>query len=123
MRGNDCSGFERAFVHALALWIAGEVVGDDVEPYPDFVRRVTEGLARIVEAAPKGARIAVVTSGGPVGVLVQQALGVDANRGLELILAVHNAAFTELHATEGRLRLFQFNAVPHLEEHGLLTHV
>ena len=63
---------------------------------------------------PGSRRVAVFTSGGPIGVAVMTALGAPDRRALELNWRTRNASLTHFLFSGGKISLDGFNATPHL---------
>ena len=110
-----------AFRTILARWARGEWTHDAVEHVDAFVARVRTGLDRVIRAAGAKARIAIMTSAGPIGVAVGFALGSDAERMVRTSVVIRNASITELKFRSRefawqpeQLSLFTFNGVGHL---------
>lgn len=112
--------FDRLFQAMMRHWLAGAFDGLGVEPYPDFQARIERGLESILRTAGRGARIAVVTSAGPIGAALRRALNLQPWDGMRATFMVANTAMSELLARPGELTLSSFNCVPHLEP-GLMT--
>ena len=71
------AGFQRLYVEATTRWAAGTDDGDYAETWPAFRERVAGALARAVaagEQAAAGADVVVVSSGGPIGLVVAELL-------------------------------------------------
>jgi broad specificity phosphatase PhoE len=116
--------FQKMFEALMNRWITGELDSDDVESWRAFRARVQRGLRTITRPARNGAsgrRVAVFTSGGPIGVAVQLALDAPDRSGLEINWRVRNCSLTEFVFSGERLSLDTFNAVPHLDDAALLT--
>ena len=113
--------FQRMFEPLMLCWIAGELDAPQVESWRDFRERVRQGLRRITRDGARGRRVAAFTSGGPIGVAVQIALGAPDRTGLELNWRVRNSSLTEFLFSSGRLSLDSFNAIPHLDDPALRT--
>jgi broad specificity phosphatase PhoE len=113
---------DEAFQTVLGRWARDEWAVDGLERVSGFVARVREGLGRIFCAAGSGARLACVTSAGPIGVAVGLALGVPAEeRMVRTSVVIRNASITELRfRTQGfdwrpdQLSLVTFNVTSHL---------
>ncbi len=112
---------DRAFHMILAKWSRDEWAFDGVERVDSFVARVRAGLDRVLRAASSGARIAAVTSAGPIGVAVGLTFGIPAERMVRTSIVIRNASITELRfRSEGfdwqpdQLSLVTFNQTSHL---------
>lgn len=111
-----------AFEDVILPWARGELRSGELETYAAFEDRVRRGLGRIVERHGRGERVAVVTSGGPIGVAMHIVLGLDGERAMHLAWVVANTAVSELRHRGGELGLVCFNTTPHLPERGLVTY-
>lgn len=121
----DRAAFHRYFESALGAWTRGELTAPGTETWPDFQARCARGLARIVELAGRGRVVAVCSSAGAIGGVLQQVLGLDDANTIRLQLTLYNCSVTRL-LTDGRVvSLESFNGIPHLERPGrtsLITH-
>lgn len=112
---------DEAFHALLGRWSRDEWAVDGVERVGDFVRRVRTGLDRVLRAAGSGARLACVTSAGPIGVAVGLTFGIPDERMVRTSVVIRNASITELRF-RGRdfdwqpdqLSLVTFNLTAHL---------
>lgn len=87
---------DEAFHTILAKWASDEWWVDGVERVSAFVARVREGLTRVLASAASGARIACVTSAGPIGVAVGLTFGIPEARMVRTSIVIRNASVTEL---------------------------
>jgi len=93
------------------LWQEG-ALPDAPEPFDGFSARVAEAIAEI--AAGTGPAV-VVTSGGLIGMVMRQVMGLSIEAMSHACLAIMNTSVHQLHPVAGRPILVQFNAVPHLD--------
>ena len=134
--------FQRLFEAATRRWTSGDHEQDYSEPFASFRWRVLSALTRASVRAGPGGTVAVVSSGGPIGVVAghlvapastgapgesQQAephdgprAGPDADRIAAELWArfnavVVNTSFTRLVIGSTGPRLLTFNEHPHLE--------
>lgn len=106
---------------ALGAW-ADDALDGVTESWGVFGERVTRAGEAAAAASAEGATL-VVSSGGVIARLAQQALGVPAQVAVELNIAIRNASINEFHAGPGRLRMASFNTLPHLaHDRRLWTH-
>jgi len=111
------SSLERRAVHALLAaalhaWANGELDGAVPETWDAFGKRAAR--ARVgLDAAPRG-KILVVSSGGPITRCAQAALGCDAERAVQLNLALRNTAISEFRGGDGDWQMHIWNMLPHL---------
>lgn len=113
----DNRAFQKVFETAMEKWIAGD--GGVGESFADFHARVLRGLKAIQEG-PSNRRVVLFTSGGPIGVLVQTALGAPARSFADVNWRVRNCSVSEFAFSRDRLSLDLFNSVAHFES-GLVT--
>lgn len=114
---------DEAFHAILARWSRDEWAAEGLERVDEFVARVRRGLDRILGAAGSGARLACVTSAGPIGVAVGLAFGIAAERMVRTSVTVRNASITELRFRSrdfawrpDQLSLITFNVISHLPD-------
>jgi broad specificity phosphatase PhoE len=108
--------FQTMFEKLLVHWQSESLAIDGVESWADFRKRVAHAIEHIQKNTPPGSRVAVVTSGGFIGTVVQSVLSAPERSALELNWRVRNSSLTELVFTRQRLSLDSFNAVPHLPD-------
>lgn len=107
--------FQRLFEVVVRRWVEGTLADPEVEPWPAFHDRVNRALRRLTQEGPSR-NVAVFTSGGVIGVVVQSVLGAPQTAAIELNWRVRNGSLTGLLFSGGRISLDYFNATPHLEE-------
>jgi broad specificity phosphatase PhoE len=106
---------------AISAW-AQDALAAVPERWSAFGERVARAGAAAAQAGRDGA-VLVVSSGGVIARLAQQALEVPAARAVDLNLAIRNTAINEFHAGRGGLRFGSFNTLPHLaHDRRLWTH-
>lgn len=106
--------FQRMFERLMDSWLAG-ATADGVEAFEAFHARVEQAHRRVLEAEGSR-RVAVFTSGGPIGVCVQLLVQAPKNMALHLNWRVRNGSLTEITFSGlKRTSLDSFNATPHLE--------
>ena len=106
--------FQRMFEIAMLAWLEGAEV-EGVEPWPVFRDRVREEIAAVMGASGNARRVAVFTSGGPIGVAVQTAMTAPDRSFLEVNWRVRYGSVTEFVFGGGRFTLDSFNSIAHLE--------
>lgn len=114
--------YQKMFETAMRHWLAGEIRMDKVESWMDFVARVESAIRTITSTAGSGSHIAVFTSGGPIGVAMQYALGTSPETTLQLSWMVRNASLTTFLFTQGKFNLSSFNESPHLVDRGMWSY-
>lgn len=82
------------------------------EDFPDFQMRVDDAVD---DALASGQRVMIVASGGPIAVTLKRVLGLSTRATAEMLLNIRNASYHQFKYEAGRLRLSQYNAIPHLD--------
>lgn len=102
----------------MRLWAADELRSVDgrIERWREFEERVEGAMRDAMARAEGGARIAVFSSGGAIGVAVGRLLAADAERCLELGWSVQNSSVSEVRFSGDRVSLSRFNCVGHLDD-------
>jgi broad specificity phosphatase PhoE len=113
--------FQRLLEAAMLLWMDGEMTSPHIEAWPAFRERVTGALGRVMEG-PSGRRVAVFTSGGPVGFAVHVAAKAPPRTFLAVNWRVRNLSVSEFLFDHDRLTLDSFNGIGHLEERELWSY-
>ena len=106
----------------MRFYIAGDYESDGFETWRQFHDRVIGALAHIRSQDRRGRRVAVFTSGGPIGVSVQTTLEAPEQQAGELNWRVHNASVTLFTFRADRISLDQFNSIAHLTTEELRTY-
>jgi broad specificity phosphatase PhoE len=105
--------FQRMFEVLMARWVAGDVEASGFESFEAFHARVASAFEAVLKGEGSR-RVVVFSSGGPIGVSVQQALRAPKAVALELNWRVRNTSLTEYLFGRDRLSLDSFNTTPHL---------
>jgi broad specificity phosphatase PhoE len=114
--------FDKLLREVSQRWLEGEVGAPDIPSWQDFCHRVEAAIARVRAAAPKSARVAVFTSGGPTAATARLALQLTYAATLELTWSPRNASYSEFLFSQDRFSLSTFNETPHLADPALLTY-
>ena len=114
--------FQRIFEVVIGRWADGKLPLDGIEPWADFSARVQRGLAKFPANGKRGQRIAIFSSGGPVGVAMQRALDLSTEATLKAAWMVRNCSYSEFLFSAGRFTLSSYNATPHFTDPEFLTH-
>jgi broad specificity phosphatase PhoE len=114
--------FQQIFEVVIGRWADGKLPLEGIEPWADFSARVQRGLAKFHENGNRGQRIAIFSSGGPVGVAMQRALDLSTEATLKAAWMVRNCSYSEFLFSAGRFTLSSYNATPHFTDPEFLTH-
>jgi broad specificity phosphatase PhoE len=114
--------FHRLLAAVMEYWIDGSYNPPGLTAWRDWSDTVRAAFETILRRDGKGRRVAVFSSGGPIGVSVQTVLKAPENMAAELNWRVHNGSVTEFTFSTDRIALDSFNAVAHLDDPELLTY-
>lgn len=117
---NERSGIHRSHnycdIAVVRAWVT-KTHAYDGESWEEFRSRIEAALHSLRDHSRPGRKVAVFTSATPVGISVGKTLGLDEDQIWRLAGVTYNSSMTSLRLGEdGELRLFSFNAVPHLED-------
>lgn len=110
------AAFQRMFELSVARWMGGAHDSDYAETWTQFVDRVSAALSSAVEASTDDRDTVVSTSGGPIGIVMAQLLGLPPERGMALTRGLVNASYTHLLVRRSQPRLCCFNVHAHLDQ-------
>jgi broad specificity phosphatase PhoE len=106
--------FQATFGDAIRRWVSGEHDHDYAESWPFFQQRVIAALETVIAESAGGDSL-VVSSGGPISVIVQALLGLNDQRALGLNEVIANTSATRVLFSGERRSLAVFNSYDHLE--------
>jgi broad specificity phosphatase PhoE len=98
----------------LNAWMEGRTAPIGMPSYGDFLAGVTSALDH-VRARHHGAKVLVVSSGGPISSAVGHVLGTSPATTVELSMRLRNSAVTEFTFTPKRHTLVTYNTLSHLD--------
>lgn len=107
--------FEFEFNAAMDRWISGDHDDDYSESWQDFNNRVHGALDSVVERNKGAKSIAVFTSGGPISLISQALLGVEAHKIMHMNWTLMNCGITKVVTTGSRRFLASLNEHTHFE--------
>ncbi len=114
--------YQKLFEAVIEKWVDAAILVPDVESWPGFCARVGRGLSQVASSKTRGERVAIFSSGGPIGVAMQRALNLSPRDTLRVAWMSQNCSFSEFLFSGDRLTLSTFNAFPHLDDAALLTY-
>ncbi|OQX63711.1 MAG: hypothetical protein B5M56_02015 [Desulfococcus sp. 4484_241] len=114
---DEPKAFQRLFEAVMMRWVNGDpAIPHDIS-WEAFKSRVNRGIDSIMEKFGRGAHIGVFTSGGPISVSIQRALGLSGETAMQLNWQIVNCSVTRFKCTQDRIMLASFNEYPWLETH------
>lgn len=113
---------EILFQEVAAHWSSGEFETPHLETWPEFRKRVEQGIAKLKAGTPRSSSSVVFTSGGPIAATIGHVLGLSHRRTIEFVWLSRNASYSEFLFTDSRFSLSSFNSFPHLAEKSLLSY-
>ena len=111
----DKRTFQLLFEEAMNRWVSGACDVPGAVTWRGFNDRVTRGVRQIMQTQGAKKRLAVFTSGGPISVVVQEALGLTDKMAMALSWQIMNASITRFKYNAGGFALAGFNDITHLE--------
>ena len=108
--------FQILFESTVRLWTENRINSPGCEPWEIFHSRVQEGIRKIISSDTGSESILVVSSVGPLSVILKQALELSITKALELGWRLRNASVSHLLFKGERITVDHFNSVSHLLE-------
>ncbi len=96
---------------SMAIWAEGNVA-DVPESFDQFTNRISD---TVNEFCGVPGRILIVTSGGVIGMIMRQTLGLETAGLSKMMLTIYNSSFHRLLYVHDQLLVSAFNATPHLD--------
>lgn len=121
----DKRTFQLLFEEAMNRWVSGTCDMPGVVTWRGFNDRVIKGVRQIMKAQGAKKRLAIFTSGGPISVVVQEALNLTDKSAMVLSWQIMNASITRFKYNTRGLAMAGFNDITHLElenDDNLLTY-
>ncbi|MDR6386964.1 histidine phosphatase family protein [Paraburkholderia caribensis] len=106
--------FFKALREVLQLWTEGALDGRAPETWAAFQQRVADARATIQQGS--GQRVLVVSSGGVIAALTQQALQAPAATAIALNMQIRNSSVSHYFFNRDSLHLSSFNGIGHLDD-------
>lgn len=105
--------FHALFTKAVARWMGGQFDAEYTEPWSAFRKRCLGALDALGASLERAQTALVFTSGGPISVICQAALGMDEARLFDLQSSLVNCGVTKVRYGRGGA------AIASMNEHGL----
>jgi len=115
--GNAKRDYYYNMKQALSYWMDGSIETDGNDSWPSFRQRIQSGFDYAHDSSAK--KILVVSSGGPISVILAEVLGLDHQRTCDLTLQIKNSSTSKLLFRRPTQRMSDFtvdsfNDVSHL---------
>lgn len=107
--------FDRSMKILMDAWINERFPGFDGMSWKDYCRQVLD-TRRELGNYDEGERIAIFTSGNPIGIYVKEALSLSNDKARELVGNLYNTNVTSMILKDGFLSLSDINDVSHLRD-------
>ena len=104
----------------VQAWTSGRY-SEEGETWELFLRRVVGSFEKISQL-PDAWHVAIFTSATPIGIWTALTMDIFDQRSIRLAGVIHNSAYSVFRFLDHNLRLFSFNATPHLVDPALRTH-
>jgi len=111
----DRRKFQFFLERAARAWVDAQIEAEDMTPWRGFHGRIVSAIETLMRTEGRSKTLIVSTSGGVIGTLVANVMGLSDHTGIELNWAVHNASITRLIYSADKVSLSMFNALPHLD--------
>ncbi|MEM6934927.1 MAG: histidine phosphatase family protein [Pseudomonadota bacterium] len=115
----DIKGIFSTFRLAMHAWANEELPGGMDESLADFCARVAQAYRSILAGDAKR-RVLVVTSGGPISIIMKEIMGFGIDTLIGLQIQSKNTAVNHLYFNPHTTYVTSFNHVPHLDQPGRL---
>ncbi|GAA0855985.1 histidine phosphatase family protein [Aliiglaciecola litoralis] len=112
---NPKSAFETLFNQAMNRWMSGKHDHEYLESWHDYQARIKTALQNVISTSSDANTIGVFTSGGPISVISQHLLGVDANKVMHVNWTLVNCSLTKIVTTKNRTFVSTLNDHSHFE--------
>jgi broad specificity phosphatase PhoE len=97
----------------IRAWMENRYPDHEDESWSSFRTRITT-CSKALEANNSDAAIAIFTSATPIAIVASAALGLTDDKLLSILGVIYNTSISAFRERNGELRLFTFNATPHL---------
>jgi broad specificity phosphatase PhoE len=99
----------------IRAWMENRYPEFEGETWASFRARIHACAAELSSNNHGSKPIAIFTSATPIAIVAGAALGLTDERLLSILGVIYNTSVSIIRARDGGLRLFTFNAAPHLE--------
>ncbi|WP_101758062.1 histidine phosphatase family protein [Oceanicoccus sp. KOV_DT_Chl] len=99
---------------ALVAWSEDQLSAALPESWQAFTDRIVDAMT--FASSERQQKVLVVSSGGPISMIMKQTLALATEQMISLNLQVINASFSRLLKTRRGMQLISFNNIPHLDQ-------
>ena len=110
--------FRRFYEPAFFRWTSGKFDHEYRQPFPDFDACCSTALLGAIGLAALDETVVAFTSGGTIGLICRQVLGLSDKATSELMWLISNTSVSLLAWERERFVLKLFNSLAHLQLHG-----
>ena len=111
--GQPQRDFYQNMLFAMQLWMGGELpVGVVCEPWAVFRERVLQAFRQVADHG--ASRQLVISSGGPIAIILAETMGLDEERLRRLLLQIKNSSCSRILYNGHHFTVDSFNEIPHL---------
>lgn len=122
-QNNPRKAFHLLYQASIERWLKNENPEEYAESWPAFKNRVLEAFKLVREVAAAQGSVAVFTSGGPIGVILQHILQISDAVTFALNEQLVNSSISHVLSSESRLSTGYFNNYQHLHDmQGAITY-
>lgn len=107
--------FDRSMKIIMNAWINEKIPDFDGMSWKEYCRLVLDARSELGKYDTED-RIAIFTSGNPIGIYIKEALGISDAKALELVGNLYNTNVTSIIMKDGFLSLSGMNDVSHLRD-------
>ena len=105
--------YYKNMLFAMQLWMDDRLDADiECESWQDFRHRVMSAFRLIVDNGHQ--KQLVVTSGGPIAIILADIMGLDEHRLRSKLLQIKNSSYSRILYNRRQFTLDSFNEIPHL---------
>lgn len=115
--------FQEVFETIMQRWVKEEDQIPGLQSWREYKEGVTAGIRAIMQDHGRGKNVAIFTSGGPIGVVAQMALGLSDQVAIAMTWQVVNTSVSRFKCTNDAIMLSTFNEHVHLEMNGCENHI
>ena len=99
----------------IRAWMENRYPDQEDESWPSFRTRISACSEGLSSNHNSEKAIAIFTSATPIAIVASMALGLTDEKLLSILGVIYNTSVSAFRARNGELRLFSFNATPHLD--------